>query len=239
MTKKLQYIFIVLAASLCGFAACNDDDNNVDYTKYYDWRDQNSQLTRDLLADIRELGDDAYFTDSVPSITEPYAYCTVRRAIKTANEDSLRAIHKWFSPYYTSTLKVHYTLFNPDSVWARFEQYDVLDNQSQRNNPDVMNKIFGLGYKATDPEYVIKADTLESYQVEYYSNFTPGSVIKGWSDCLQQMHIGDCWLIHIPWYLAYGQSGSGSKIDPYSNLIFILELVDITSWGGNVDEGED
>ncbi len=238
MTKKLFYTCIVLAAGLFGFAACNDDDDDVDYTEYYAWRDANIQLMADLLADMNELGENAYFTDSVPSITEPYAYSTVYRSLKAANEDSLRAIHKWYTPYYTSTLKVHYTLFNPDSVWARFEEYDVLDNQSQRNNADVMNKIFGIGYTANDPEYVIKADTLESYQVQFYEGFTPGSVIKGWSDCLQSMHIGDRWLIHIPWFLAYGQAGT-SDINPYSNLTFILELVDITSWGGNVDVGEE
>ncbi len=237
MTNKLHYIFILLAAGLFSFVACNDDDD-VDYTKYYDWRDQNIELTRSLLSDIRDLGSEAYFTDSVPSLTEPYAYCSVYRSLKKANEDSLRAIHKWYTPFYNSSLKVHYTLFNPDSVWARFEQYDILYSQSQRNNADIMNKIFGIGYIATDPEYATKADTLESYQVQYYSNFTPGSVIKGWGDCLQKMHIGDRWLIHIPWYLAYGQAGSG-KIDPYTNLFFIVELADITYWGGNVDESKE
>jgi FKBP-type peptidyl-prolyl cis-trans isomerase len=50
------------------------------------------------------------------------------------------------------------------------------------------------------------------------------------------MHIGDSWLIMIPWYLAYGQAGSGSNIDPYTNLYFRLQLVDITYLGDNIEE---
>lgn len=234
MIKFLKNTFIMLAAGLTGLTACKDDDS-VDYTQYYDWRDQNSQLTVNLLSDIRELGNAAYFTDSIPSISEPYAYCTVAHIIESANEDSLRSVHRWFTPFYNSTLKVHYTLYNPDTVMARFEEYDVLDDQSKRNDAELMNKIFGIGYAKGMDGYEVKADTLESYQVKFYEGFTCSSVIRGWQDCLQRMHIGDNWLIMVPWYLAYGQSGSGS-IGPYSNLYFRLKLVDITYWGGNVDE---
>ena len=80
----------------------------------------------------------------------------------------------------------------------------------------------------------MKADTIESYQVKYYTGFTPNGVITGWGDILQQMYIGDHVVCMIPWYLAYGQQGSGSSINPYSNLFFQIELCDITSWGGNV-----
>lgn len=227
---------LTLAASLGGFSACKDDDT-VDYTQYYDRRDRFNLLSRNLLSDIIDLGESAYFTDSLPCITEPYAYCSVRRVLKAANEDSLRAIGKWYSPYYTSTVSVHYTLFDPDSVCARFEEYDVFNDQSRRNDADIMNRIFGIGYIATDSEYAVKADTLESYQVQRYEGITCSSVIKGWADCLQRMHIGDRWLVHIPWYLAYGQAG-GSSIKPYSNLFFIIELCDITYWGGNVKREE-
>ncbi|MBE6332483.1 MAG: hypothetical protein E7070_09310 [Bacteroidales bacterium] len=234
MIKFLKNTFIMLAVGLMGLTACKDDDS-VDYTQYYDWRDQNSQLTVNLLSDIRELGNAAYFTDSIPSISEPYAYFTVAHIIESANEDSLRSVHRWFTPFYNSTLKVHYTLYNSDTVMARFEEYDVLDDQSKRNDAELMNKIFGIGYAKGMDGYEVKADTLESYQVKFYEGFTCSSVIRGWQDCLQRMHIGDNWLIMVPWYLAYGQSGSGS-IGPYSNLYFRLKLVDITYWGGNVDE---
>ena len=194
--------------------------------------------------DIANHKDNAYFTDTIRSLSEPwdlyhssgltYWVGTMCRKLRSANEDSLRNINRWYTPYYTSTVRVHYTLYNPDSVWARFQQYDILDESSTlRTDPKLMDKIFGIGYQKGTPGYELKADTLESYQVKYY-DLTCGNVIKGWQDCLQHMHIGDSWLILVPWYLAYGQSGSGT-IKPYTNLFFRLELVDITSLGDNIE----
>jgi len=235
MIKRLHYIFTVLAMGLC-LTACNEDDS-VDYTKYYDWRDANNVMTVTFYEDIisfQSQGKQAYFSDTIPSLTEPYALCTMKHVISSANEDSLRNCGRWITPYYTSTLKAHYTLFNTDSVYARFKQYNILTDQAQRNNKELMDKIFGIGYRPGMPGYELKADTLESKQVEYFENFNAGGVVKGWGDCLQTMHIGDCWLIQVPWFLAYGQAGSGS-VDPYTNLFFIIKLEDITYWGDNVD----
>lgn len=211
--------------------ACNDDDD-VDYTKYYGWRDMNTLMSETFLADINNEVKDTYFTGVIRSEAEPYAFPVLYHVIKPANEDSLRAIGRWITPYYTSTLKAHYTLYDPASVMKRFEDNGILTDQQKRNNADLMNRIFGIGYGV---ENKLKADTLESSQVKYFDNFTCGSVITGWGDALQQMHIGDTWLIQVPWYLAYGQSGS-SNIDPYSNLFFRIELCDITSWGGNIEQ---
>ena len=50
-----------------------------------------------------------------------------------------------------------------------------------------------------------------------------GSVIDGVATALQNMHIGDHWVVYIPYQLGYGSSKSGS-IPAYSNLIFDLRL---------------
>lgn len=231
MTKtNLQYIIMLAMCFMC--IACDDDDDSIDYTKYYSWRDQNNFLTFNLLDDAKYLGTNAYFTDSIVSLSEPFAVSTLYRRLENANEDSLRKIGKWYTPYYTSTVKVHYTLYNPKSVWNRFEEYGVLYSQSKRNDAAIMDRIFGIGYTPGMPGHEVKADTLESFQVQTLTT-TCDAVIKGWQDCLQNMHIGDNWLITVPWYLAYGQVGSGSNIDPYTNLYFRIKLVDITSLGDN------
>lgn len=212
--------------------ACNDDDD-IDYTQYYGWRDQNLDLSLKLINDARTLGKSAYFSDTLVSLSEPYSYYTMAHIIQPANEDSLRQINRWYTPYFTSTLKVHYTLYDPSSVWKKFEEYGILTDASKRNDAELMNKIFGIGYSPDMEGHEMKADTLESSQVKYFENFTCSSVIKGWQDCLQQMHIGDNWLIMVPWYLGYGQAGSGSNIGPYSNLFFRIKLEDITELGEN------
>ena len=52
------------------------------------------------------------------------------------------------------------------------------------------------------------------------------SWIIGLQTALLQMHVGDRWLIHIPYQLAYGGSGSSTNIPDYSNLIFDVALFD-------------
>lgn len=53
-----------------------------------------------------------------------------------------------------------------------------------------------------------------------------GRVIKGWTEGLQLMSVGDKYRLYIPYNLGYGEGGSG-EIKPYSTLIFDVELVSI------------
>ena len=57
--------------------------------------------------------------------------------------------------------------------------------------------------------------------------FNLSSVIKGWTEGLQLMSVGDKYRFFIPYNLAYGEQGAGNDIKPYSTLIFDVELVDI------------
>ena len=230
MTKLLKYTTL-LAMGLI-LTACNDDDD-VDYTKYYGWRDRNNEMSSAFMADINMNVQNQYFHNVIKSQAEPTSeFPVLCHVIRSAKEDSLRAIGRWITPFYTSTLKVHYTLYDPKSVMQRFEDNGILTDHTKRNDHDLMDRIFGIGYGI---ENKLKADTLESMQVKFFENFTCSTVITGWSDALQQMHIGDCWLIQVPWYLAYSQAGT-SDIDPYSNLFFRIELCDITSWGDNIEK---
>jgi len=52
------------------------------------------------------------------------------------------------------------------------------------------------------------------------------SVVKGWTEILQLMKVGDKWEVYIPSELAYGPRGSQS-IGPNAALIFVMELVSI------------
>jgi FKBP-type peptidyl-prolyl cis-trans isomerase FklB len=54
-----------------------------------------------------------------------------------------------------------------------------------------------------------------------------GGVIKGWTEILQLMHVGDKYKVYIPSDLAYGDRGAGGQIPGGSALIFEMELLAI------------
>jgi FKBP-type peptidyl-prolyl cis-trans isomerase len=59
------------------------------------------------------------------------------------------------------------------------------------------------------------------------AEFALDRVIEGWIEGIQLMNVGGTYQFYIPSNLAYGESGSGSSIPPYSTLIFKVELLDI------------
>ncbi|KAL6065206.1 Peptidyl-prolyl cis-trans isomerase, variant 2 [Balamuthia mandrillaris] len=59
------------------------------------------------------------------------------------------------------------------------------------------------------------------------ATFGVSGVIKGWTEALQLMHIGDKWELYIPHDLAYGERGAGNMIGPNSVLVFEVELLAI------------
>ncbi|MDR0411797.1 MAG: FKBP-type peptidyl-prolyl cis-trans isomerase [Treponema sp.] len=57
--------------------------------------------------------------------------------------------------------------------------------------------------------------------------FPLNGVIKGWTEGLQLMSVGSTYIFYIPSNLAYGESGSGRNIPPYSPLTFKVELLEV------------
>ena len=65
-----------------------------------------------------------------------------------------------------------------------------------------------------------------SYERGYPEAFRLSDLIVGWQIALTQMHVGDHWIVYIPYQLGYGTRDSG-PIPAYSTLIFEMELVAI------------
>lgn len=56
-----------------------------------------------------------------------------------------------------------------------------------------------------------------------------GAVILGWTDALMQLKKGTKATVFIPSSLGYGASGNGKEIKPNENLIFDMEVMDVTT----------
>lgn len=59
------------------------------------------------------------------------------------------------------------------------------------------------------------------------ATFGVTQVIAGWVEALQLMKVGAKYKLYIPHKLAYGAQGAGELIEPFSTLIFEVELLDI------------
>jgi FKBP-type peptidyl-prolyl cis-trans isomerase FklB len=67
-----------------------------------------------------------------------------------------------------------------------------------------------------------------SYKRDKPASFPVKGVIKGWTEALQLMHVGDKWQLFVPSELAYGESKRSELIEANSTLIFEIELLGIT-----------
>jgi FKBP-type peptidyl-prolyl cis-trans isomerase FklB len=66
-----------------------------------------------------------------------------------------------------------------------------------------------------------------SYDRGEPTTFAPNQVIKGWTEAMQLMVVGEKWEMYIPYEMAYGESGRPPKIPAKAMLIFIMEIVKI------------
>ena len=66
-----------------------------------------------------------------------------------------------------------------------------------------------------------------SYKRDAPASFPVKGVIKGWTEALQLMHVGDKWQLYVPAELAYGATKRSELIEANSTLIFEIELLGI------------
>lgn len=72
---------------------------------------------------------------------------------------------------------------------------------------------------------VFDATTMHRKPVDYFP--LGRSLIKGWNIAVPQMPLGAKWELYVPWQQAYGALGSPPEIQPFSTLIFTIELAEI------------
>ena len=100
--------------------------------------------------------------------------------------------------------------------------YKVLETGEGKVSPTVRS-IVSVHYRGT---LIDGKEFDNSYKRNCPEAFRLCDVIDGWQIALQQMHVGDKWMIYIPSEMGYGSKASG-PISANSTLIFEVELLGI------------
>ena len=100
--------------------------------------------------------------------------------------------------------------------------YKVLQTGEGKTSP-TLRSIVSVHYRGT---LIDGKEFDNSYKRNCPEAFRLCDVIDGWQIALQQMHVGDKWVIYIPHEMGYGTKASG-PIPGFSTLVFEVELLGI------------
>jgi FKBP-type peptidyl-prolyl cis-trans isomerase FklB len=115
---------------------------------------------------------------------------------------------------------------------------------ANKTKSGVVTTASGLQYEVVKMGTGVKPTETSTVKVDYTGKFINGNifdtskgktpavfqvnqVIKGWTEGLQLMPVGSKFKLYIPENLAYGATGAGDVIKPYSMLVFDVELLEI------------
>lgn len=101
-------------------------------------------------------------------------------------------------------------------------QYEILE-QGAGKSPLITDQIT-IHYHGTTIDGEVFDSSVERKQP---ATFPLNQLIPGWKKILPLMKEGGKWRIYLPYNEAYGERGAGSKIPPYSTLIFEIELLKV------------
>ena len=100
--------------------------------------------------------------------------------------------------------------------------YRVLESGNGDNTPR-LNSIVTVHYKGT---LINGREFDNSWKRNCPEAFRLNQVIEGWQIALQRMHVGDHWIVYIPYSMGYGTRSSG-PIPAFSTLVFEVQLLGI------------
>ncbi len=109
-------------------------------------------------------------------------------------------------------------------VTASGLQYKVVkEGTGPKPTPADRVKVHYIGTKIDGSEF----DSTAKHGGEPFEFSVGGGVIPGWIEGVQLMNVGSKYIFYVPYNLAYGAEGHPGSIDPFSTLVFEVELLEI------------
>ncbi len=188
---------LFLLLSVMLFAACSETDNTVE--EFPNWKTTNTGYFNNLYATTKSL---IASGDTNWKLIKSWSIPADNDAFKSGPEDYIvvKVLEKGTGtgcPLYTDNVSIHYQgRLLPSTSYASGYVFDQSYYGTFNENTAVPTK---LAVNAT---------------------------VAGFATALQNMHIGDHWLVYIPYQLGYGETTStDTAIPAYSVLVFDIKLV--------------
>ncbi len=102
-------------------------------------------------------------------------------------------------------------------------QYKIIQRGLEGRRPNLLDLV-SMHYRGS---FIDGTVFDSSYERGRPQDFPVNRMIPGWSEAVQLMSVGEKWLLAVPHYLAYGETGFGNEIAPCTALLFEIELLAI------------
>lgn len=117
-------------------------------------------------------------------------------------------------------------------------QYKVVHSGPPGGERPDRNDLVRVDYEGTLADGTVFDSSFQSGQPAV---FTVGDVVPGWTDALQQMRVGDEWVVYVPPALGYGEQGRPG-IPPNALMVFRIKLLEVApvpggERGGPIGQG--
>jgi len=102
-------------------------------------------------------------------------------------------------------------------------QYKVIRSGPPGGESPDRNDLVRVDYEGTLTDGTVFDS---SFQAGQPAVFTVGDVVPGWTEALQQMRVGDEWIVYVPPAQGYGEQGRPG-IPPNALMVFRIKLLEI------------
>ena len=179
-------------------------------------------LSANLFGNGEEFNRDNYIAGFCDAMIDNWSVMTFAEADETSNR------------LYSYLVSAQFTKVRDESI--AFLEAKAKEEKVVKTESGLMYEVIKLGDGGPKP--TANSDVEVRYRGELIDGTvfdeatTPvtlnlGGVIKGWTEGVQLMSVGDKYRFYIPSELAYGEQGAGNDIKPNAALVFDIELVSI------------